>query len=221
MFIDMKRLTIKKLSQQPLAAADIPAIMDAEQIPFELIDNANWAADYPYTPKASFRMGHHDDTIYLHYRVSEDSVRALAAQDNGHVWEDSCCEFFFQPTPDGPYYNVECNCAGTLLVGCGQGRESRALASGHVLRQIDRWTTLGRAPFEERKGRCEWQLALIIPTSTFFNHQIGTVSGQDYRANFYKCGDALEKPHFLSWNAIEIAKPDFHRPDYFGDLSFE
>ena len=43
----MKRLTIKKISQQPLAAADIPAIMDAEQIPFELIDNANWAADYP------------------------------------------------------------------------------------------------------------------------------------------------------------------------------
>ena len=24
------------------------------------------------------------------------------------------------------------------------------------------------------------------------------------RANFYKCGDELQKPHFLSWNPIKI-----------------
>ncbi|WP_336524905.1 carbohydrate-binding family 9-like protein, partial [Bacteroides acidifaciens] len=26
---------------------------------------------------------------------------------------------------------------------------------------------------------------------------------------------------FLSWNPIEIEKPDFHRPDFFGTLEFE
>ncbi len=41
------------------------------------------------------------------------------------------------------------------------------------------------------------------------------------KANFYKCGDELQTPHFLSWNPIEIEKPDFHRPDFFGTLRFE
>jgi hypothetical protein len=40
------------------------------------------------------------------------------------------------------------------------------------------------------------------------------------RANFYKCGDKTKRAHFLSWNPIDIAKPDFHRPDFFGEITF-
>jgi hypothetical protein len=43
----------------------------------------------------------------------------------------------------------------------------------------------------------------------------------EIKANFYKCGDELQTPHFLSWNPIEIDQPDFHRPDFFGTLEFE
>ncbi len=51
-------------------------------------------------------------------------------------------------------------------------------------------------------------------------HAIDSLEGKRIPANFYKCGDKLRTPHFLSWNKIEIEKPDFHRPDFFGELHF-
>ena len=38
------------------------------------------------------------------------------------------------------------------------------------------------------------------------------------RANFYKCGDKTAHPHFLSWSPVSTEKPDFHRPEFFGEL---
>ena len=38
------------------------------------------------------------------------------------------------------------------------------------------------------------------------------------RANFYKCGDNCDKTHFLSWSPIALEKPNFHCPDFFGEL---
>jgi len=37
-------------------------------------------------------------------------------------------------------------------------------------------------------------------------------------ANFYKCGDGLSKPHYLSWKPIVAEKPDFHRPEFFSTI---
>jgi hypothetical protein len=217
----MKQIFVRKLTKSLHTAADIPAVMDLEGVEYETIGHANWAAEYPYVPQVRFRIAYNDEAVLLHYHVTEDSVRAVAPQDNGHVWEDSCCEFFSQPANDGTYYNMECNCAGTLLVGCGQEREGRTLAPQAILNNVDRWSSLGRHPFEERIGVCDWQLALVIPMQTFFMHHVESLSGRSVRANFYKCGDALQKPHFLSWNPIEIEKPDFHRPDFFGEIIFE
>ena len=217
----MNRLIIKPLNYKPANAADVPAAMDAKGIDFEVISHANWADSYPYTPCVKFRMAYGEEAIYIEYRVTENSVRAVAPHDNGHVWEDSCCEFFSQPANEETYYNIECNCAGTVLVGCGKEREGRTLAPQAVLDHIDRWSTLGRKPFDEQLGECSWQMALIIPLKTFFQHDILSLSGQTIRANFYKCGDALAQPHFLSWNPIGIENPDFHRPDFFGMITFE
>jgi hypothetical protein len=40
------------------------------------------------------------------------------------------------------------------------------------------------------------------------------------RANFYKCGDSTAVPHYLSWSHIATETPDFHRPEFFGELYF-
>ena len=137
------------------------------------------------------------------------------------MWEDSCCEFFFQPEGGNVYYNVETNCAGTVLVGCGETREAREAAPAEVLNAISRWSSLGRAPFAERIEPTTWHMALIIPTGTAFHSQIATLDGARMKANFYKCGDKLQTPHFLSWNRIDLPSPNFHRPDFFGTLEFE
>lgn len=216
----MKELYVKKISLKDVPVEAVPALLDAEKIAFMPINTVNWE-EYPYKPEASFRIAHTDDAIVLHYKVRENSVRATAAKDNGPVWEDACVEFFSMPEDDGIYYNMECNCVGTLLVGAGSGRNGREHASQTVLDGVQRWASLGRAPFEEQIGECTWEVVLIIPTATYFKHQIETLSGRTMHANFYKCGDKLQTPHFLSWNPIAVENPDFHRPEFFGLLRFE
>ena len=180
----------------------------------------NWKA-FPYQPEVQFRIAHTDDAILIHYKVKEASVRAVATGDNGAVWEDACVEFFSVPAGDGIYYNVECNCVGTLLIGAGGGRSNREHAPQEVMDKVQRWSSLGRESFEERVGAYNWELALVIPYSAFFKHQITSLDGKTVRANFYKCGDKLQTPHFLSWNPINLEKPNFHCPEFFGTLNFE
>jgi hypothetical protein len=38
--------------------------------------------------------------------------------------------------------------------------------------------------------------------------------------NFYKCADDTAFKHYLSWNPILTPNPDFHRPEFFGELRF-
>ena len=42
--------------------------------------------------------------------------------------------------------------------------------------------------------------------------------GDVIKGNFYKCGDETPRPHFGAWSPIENPTPDFHRPEFFGDL---
>lgn len=217
---EMKELNVKKVSLANVAVENVPALLDKEKVAFQPINTVNWPA-FPYQPEVQFRIAHTDDAILLNYRVKEASVRAVAAGDNGAVWEDACVEFFSIPAGDGIYYNVECNCAGTLLIGAGAGRGNREHASQEVLDKVQRWSSLGRASFEERVGECNWELALVIPYSAFFKHQLTDLDGKTIRANFYKCGDGLQTPHFLSWNPIGLEKPNFHCPEFFGTLNFE
>ena len=203
-----------------VTAAVVSAHLDRMSVPYNVIGYADWMTEYPYKPNARFRIAHTGTSILLEYSITEDSVRAVAAHDNGRVWEDSCCEFFFAPADDGLYYNIEANCAGRVLVGCGEGRAGRTHAPSTTVALIDRWSSLGDKPFEEREGVCSWRMALVIPVGVFFRHEIKSLDGMQSKANFYKCGDKLRRPHFLSWSEISTDKPDFHRPEFFGDIRF-
>jgi hypothetical protein len=213
-------MKVKKLSGKVQDAQQIPALFDNENIMYHPVDRVNWEA-YPYQPHVSFRIAYTNDAILLHYKVTEDSVRARYGEDNGSVWTDSCVEFFSIPAADGIYYNLECNCIGTVLLAAGPERSDREAAPLEITGQVKRWASLGRETFEEKIGECTWEVALLIPYKVFFKHAITGLDGMSIRANFYKCGDELQKPHFLSWNPIKIEKPDFHRPDFFGLLEFE
>lgn len=216
----MKELKIKRIyAASDMAAVQVPECMEHEKIEWQKIDVVNWK-DFPYVPNVEFRVAHTGDRLLIHYRVTEASVRAVAVQDDGRVWEDACCEFFVQPAEEGNYYNFECNCAGKLLLHGGV-KGDRPSAPEQILKHVQRWASLGVEPFEERIGKCHWELALIIPVSALFRHDIKDFSGKVMRANFYKCGDLLQTPHFLSWNPIQLPKPQFHCPEFFGKIEFE
>ena len=213
-------MKVKKISVANVEVSSLPKLLDEEKIGLQPVSKVNWN-EYPYCPKVEFRVAHTEDAILLHFKVTEASVRARYGEDNGSVWTDSCVEFFSIPAGDGIYYNIECNCIGTVLVGVGPQRNNREHAPADVTVQIQRWSSLGRTPFEERVEEVTWEVALVVPYTVFFKHQITSLDGKEIKANFYKCGDELQTPHFLSWNPIEIEQPDFHRPDFFGTLEME
>lgn len=213
----MKTLKVNHHHLPSMGLEEIPGWLDSLKEEFQTIGTVNWA-EYPYRPEAAFRIVATDCGFVVNYRVKEQSVAAVAQGDCGPVWEDSCVEFFSSPADDGVYYNVECNCVGTILVAAGKDRHERTFAPKEVLESVERWASLGRENFEERTGETEWQVVLLIPYSVYFQHEIKQVEGMKIRANFYKCGDHLQTPHFLSWNPIEVEQPDFHRPEHFGTL---
>ena len=213
----MKTLKVNHFELPALALEEVPAWLDSLGEAFQPIDTVNWA-EYPYRPEAAFRIVTTQRGFLINYRVKEKSVAAVAPADCGPVWEDSCVEFFSSPTDDGVYYNVECNCVGTILVAAGKDRHERTRAPKEVLESVERWSSLGRENFAERIGETEWEVVLLIPYSVYFQHDVKDAAGMTIRANFYKCGDRLQTPHFLSWNPIGVAQPDFHRPEFFGTL---
>lgn len=214
-------LNIKRISAASVEAAEICCLLDEAQVEFVTVDSHCWAAEYPYKPKMEVRVAHNGKQLLVNYRVTEECVRAVAPHDDGNVWEDSCCEFFLSPVADGSYYNIECNAAGTLLIGFGKGRDDRKRATKDILDTVDRWASMGRAPFTDIEGERTWQLCLAIPSTAFFAHDLQSFEGLNVRGNVYKCGDMLLHPHFLSLFPIDIPKPDFHRPDFFGNVMFE
>ena len=217
-YVIMNRLHVTRIASLPSTAAEVLALLDSLNVAFQPIASVNWPAEYPYCPEAAFRMAWCSDGLVLHYRVTEQSVRARYGEDNGNVWTDSCVECFLRNADEDTYYNIECNCIGTLLVGVGTGRHDRRRMSADVLAGVKRWASLGDVAFDERIGVTSWEVALVIPVSLFDEHPIALEARAALCANFYKCGDELAVPHFLSWNPIEVATPDFHRPEFFGTL---
>lgn len=214
----MKRLQIPHIPSLPSTAAEVPAMLDSLNVAFQPISSVNWPAEYPYCPVAAFRMAWCPDGLALHYRVTEQSVRARYAEDGGKVWTDSCVECFIRNADSNTYYNIECNCIGTLLAASGDSRHDRVPVEPSLRSAVLRWSSLGGEPFEECKESTAWEVALVIPASLFAAHPLRLEAGTLLRANFYKCGDELSVPHFLSWNPIEVVSPDFHRPEFFGEL---
>ena len=191
-----------------------------EGIAPEKIACCNWAEEFPYTPSVTFKMFHTGEKLYVRFDVEEQYTAARVAEDNGRVWTDSCCEFFL--SLDGEtYYNVETTCIGKMLIGYRKQGQDPIHAGSDVLSQVERYTSLGSEPFEERIGEHKWSLMLGLPTAIMHQHKVESWSGLKLKANLYKCGDELSKPHFISWKPIDLPKPRFHCPEFFADLELE
>ena len=218
----MKHLNVPFLSGAAPEAQSVPQTLDANGVAWHEVGCNNWQADYPYTPRAQFRIACTSEAFLLQYRADESTVRAQFGDDNGNVWTDSCMEFFLAPDPASEtYYNLECNCIGTVLLGTRGGDVKKEHAAVESLRQVDRWSSLGRVPFGERPASEPWTVALVVPFGVYWHHDIAQSlkSGRlTMRANFYKCGDDLPQPHFLSWSPIDNDKPNFHLPQFFGEI---
>lgn len=202
----------------------LPQCVGLTDTAFEPVACNNWAKEFPYAPKVSFSAAHNGTHLFLTFRVDETYTMALVDTDNGPVWTDSAVEFFIS-FDDSGYYNFEFNCIGKALLGFRKTKPEVTHAGAEVMATIRRGSTLGEATFAERIADKpygnHWELTVIIPAKAFFAHDFATLDGLSARANVYKCGDGLSKPHFLSWRPIETPQPNFHVPQFFGEVEFE
>ncbi len=209
------RLPFDDPAQDP---AGLSAHMDT--LPKEEIGVINWP-EFSYKPEVHFAVAWAPGMIVVKYYVREEVIRARFTEDNAPVWKDSCVEFFVAPGDDGVYYNFEINCIGTCLAEKGLSRSPREKLQPEVIEHIKRFPSLGVAPFEEKKGDFSWELLAIIPVASFVDHAVEPdLQGKTFRANFYKCGDELSKPHYLTWNPVRTPQPDYHRPEFFREILF-
>ena len=212
-----------------MKSAEIPYIASLESLTSEQLQQVlrgqgvrlavacnNWAADYPYAPTVVAHLAYSDSHIALLFDVEESHVKAVEMLSNGKVWEDSCVEFFIaNPVGEG-YYNFELNAIGTLLAAYRTSRESATHFAEEQIARVVRYGALVHAPIDTR-GEQNWWVAELIPFDL-----IGlNAPPKSLRANLYKCGDMLDQPHFLSWSPINLDKPNFHCPEFFGTMNFQ
>lgn len=197
--------------------AEIQSFMDhSEKHP---VDVENW--DHAEEkPTVSFSIAWNNNDIFLKFFVSEAETKGTFTRDNDPVYRDSCVEFFFSPSGNNNYFNIETNCIGTCLVQKGTSRYDRSFLDPEKIREIIRIPSLGRKPVGVSHGPVSWNLFLKIPVDRLTGLHLNSLKGKVFKANFYKCGDDLSNPHYLSWNPVRTESPDFHRPEFFAPVEF-
>ena len=184
-----------------------------DRVPSHQVACVNWA-EYPYAPEVTFRIAHSDDALAVMFEVEEDHLRAVAMSAEENVWEDSCVEFFVENPAGEGYFNFEVNCIGTMLAAKRISRTEATLFNAEQMDKIRCFGSLAKAPIDSRGAGQKWWMVEVIPFSL-----LGLKSApKSLRCNFYKCGDKCARPHFLSWSPIDKPKPNFHCPEFFGEV---
>lgn len=212
----MKQLEVPFLNSLDESSAIETISTKLDSLKKHSIDQQPWK-EFPYRPQVQFSIGHSGNCLFLKYYVSESSVRASYFRPNDPVYKDSCVEFFIALDGEGNYYNFEFNAIGTCKLNFGSQRHDRKLISEKAISTIRFSTTLRNVI----AGIILWEITLVIPLSAFEEHIIDSFKGKHCRGNFYKCGDELPLPHFLSWNNVIAPTPDFHLLQSFGEIHFQ
>lgn len=182
--------------------------------PTVIIDNYKWV-DNNYKPLTEVFLCHNDVAIKVRIKAHETKLRYEAKNDDGRVWCDSCVEFFVKPfAGDDRYINFEINPIGSMIMSIGATRINRQTI-------VFEYKSL----LELKTEVCKefWSAEFMIPFSMLYEIYIiaDMKKPNSIFGNFYKCGDETEFPHFGMWNEVISEKPDFHRPEYFGELILE
>ena len=185
----------------------------------DTIEILNWSALYPYRPITQFNIARSNKSIFIKYSVRGSMLRAIYSNDQDPVHDDSCVEFFCKPVGADTYTNFEFNCIGTCSASRRKSRYEDVFPfSMEEMQSIKRYPSIGRRAFNEMEGMFEWELTVEIP----FN-LIG-IDPQNLPkkllGNFYKCADGTDSKHFVTWSPVKTEKPDFHCPEFFGELYF-
>ena len=151
--------------------------------------------------------------LTVHFVAYETNLRAVNTENQSPVHQDSCVEFFamFDPECDPHYINFEINPNGAMHVEYRTKRSDARPLTCAELSQISAKAQI----FDDR-----WEVTLHIKTALLESIFLGfkPERGTKIRGNFYKCGDLTDHPHYACHFPIDWEQPDFHRPEFFGEI---
>jgi len=173
-----------------------------------------------YRPEVYIKVCYNNDYIFVKFDVFEEEITARFNSVNDPVYKDSCVEFFINlfPSESNKYFNFEINAIGTIYVGFG-AKESRTKILTEDIKDISIHSILN-TPYVGKLKDKKWKIILKIPLKLFEKHYNTKFNYKNAKGNFYKCGDETKYEHYGAWNKIHSELPNFHLPDFFGDLSF-
>ena len=167
-----------------------------------------------YRPQTIAELSYDESGYQLHLKSYETELRMEVTNHNGCVWCDSCMEMFaqFAPDSDKNYINFEINPNGAMVCAIGACREDRISFAADEIGKLNPRTVINAD---------SWEAWIDIPVD-FIKKSIPSYTheeGHKIKANFYKCGDETKYMHFGCWNNIIWQQPDFHRPEFFGEIT--
>jgi hypothetical protein len=186
------------------------------------------AAGSSHRPVVRAKLMYDAANLYLRFRVEDRFVVANHTEFQDPVWQDSCVEFFVQPRGTGGYFNFEINCGGALLsyyiedpTRTADGFAKFTKLSADHGQRIRISHSLPGTVIPERPEPSEWHIACAIPVEVLeaYAGPLGSLAGQTWRGNFYKCADGCSHPHWASWAPIG-EELNFHQPKFFAPISF-
>ncbi len=184
---------------------------DVAQLDFISLSNHLWAEDYPcfFESKASVSIIKNSG-LYVVMLSDEPCFKAVYTERDEPIYKDSCLEFFCCPfADDARYFNFEINPNGAYLSEIGTARSDR-----RFIKEITDVEPLVKV-LPVSNG---WGISLFIPErliSEVFGREFSLADAEYISANFYKCGEETDSPHFSSAFFVDTPTPDFHRPEFF------
>ncbi len=193
------------------------SLKDAENFPVAAIDSFMWNTNgcRPESYAAMFAV--ENEGIHARLWSFEENIRCECTKRDDPIYTDSCLELFLMPVEgDERYINFEVNKNGVYLSEIGTCRHDRVF----IKTLTDLEPIIDTMEITEN-GKTAWGYEITIPEKL-----ISVLYGIDYhvgestvKGNFYKCGDKTAFPHYGTHFPVKTENPDFHRPEFFGDIT--
>lgn len=223
---------MKKKSEYRVVRLDSPVTIDADWDKAEWKNVESIQLDYfmgeapKFKPGVQVKMMYDVNNLYVIFRVEDQYVRCVTREINGPVYEDACVEFFFSPDKNSPlkYFNLETNCGGTALMFYNLvPRKEYKILEAVDIQKIEIAHSMPEIVDPEITEPVVWTLEYRLPLALLKKY--ATVSqpapGVIWKGNCYKIGDKTSNPHYQTWSLVDQTEPDFHLPQFFGNLIFQ
>lgn len=182
------------------------------------MNSYHWEAEKQYRPKTLFKIGIVEDDIVVYLKCYEKSPRTVYSKRDEPIYKDSCLEFFVAPIENRTeYINIESNSNGAFLCEFGSEKHNRRLVKSFAVS-----SPIVKAFSGEDGSGAYWGVAVTL-TKQFICEVYGVTENElslnKIRANFYKCGDDCEIPHYIAFSPVTTLPPGFHNPECFAEFN--